>query len=143
MTYAVLQRAEAKARTMFGAESYPITIVELRLVQKDLNDALSEDEAARLIDWIAMNPTTGDIVQGTNGVRKMRWRCGSKGKRGGLRIIYYFRDLNMPIYLLAIYKKGEKLDLSDREKKMIRQLVDELVDEHAQRRETALAKSVG
>lgn len=127
---------------MFGAESYPISIVELLSVQRELDLIMSREEVARLIDWLALNPTNGDIVQGTNGVRKMRWAYGAKGKRSGLRVIYYFRDLNMPIYVIAIYKKGEKLNISEGEKQYIRWLVDELVEEYAQRREAHRALAV-
>lgn len=125
---------------MFDPDQYPITIVELRSVQKELDAIIDEDEKDRLIDWLAMNPSIGDIIPRCNGVRKVRWAYGGKGKRGGLRIIYYFRDLNMPVYVLAVYRKNEKLNISEREKQMISQMVDELVEEWARRREQMLAR---
>lgn len=81
---------------MFDPESYPITIAEMAQAKRDLDSVLSETERDHLIDWLALNPDEGEIIQGTNGVRKTRWGYGGQGKRGGLRIIYYFRDLNMP-----------------------------------------------
>lgn len=112
-------------------------------MSKDLDDALSETEKERLIDWLALNPLDGDIIVGTNGVRKTRWAYGSRGKSGGLRIIYYFRDLNMPIYIVAVYKKNEKLNISAREKQMINRLVDELVEYWARKREQSIALAIG
>ena len=118
---------------MFKAESYPICIAELRSVGRELDAIMDEDEKSQLVDWLAMNPEAGDVMPGTNGVRKMRWRYRASGKRGGLRVIYYFRDLNMPIYLLAVYGKGEKINLTAREKREVSMLVDKLVEEYASR----------
>ena len=118
---------------MFKAESYPICVAELRSAGREIDEVMGEEEKAQLIDWLAMNPEAGDIMAGTKGVRKMRWRYRNSGKRGGLRIIYYFRDLNMPVYLLAVYRKGEKLSLTAREKREVGMLVDQLVEEYASR----------
>ena len=54
----------------------------------------------------------------TGGVRKLRWGIRNLGKRVGVRIIYYFHDLNMPLYLLAIYAKGEKVNLNMQERRI-------------------------
>jgi hypothetical protein len=53
------------------------------------------------------------------------------GKRGGARVIYFFRDLNMPLYLISVYKKSEKSTLSEVEKRKIRKLIEELIDAHS------------
>jgi mRNA-degrading endonuclease RelE of RelBE toxin-antitoxin system len=127
---------------MFDPDNYPITIVEVTAVQRELEEVLSEEERERLIDWLAMNPSFGDIIPSTNGVRKTRWSYGNRGKRGGLRVIYYFRDLNMPVYVLAVYKKNEKMNLTMREKQMIAKMVDQLVDHWAQKRERVIARCV-
>lgn len=119
---------------MFDPANYPITIAEMPSATKDLDDTLSEPEKERLIDWLALHPLSGDIIVGTNGVRKARWAYGAKGKSGGLRVIYYFRDLNMPIYIIAVYRKNEKLTISMREKQMISRLIDDLVRYWADRR---------
>lgn len=128
---------------MFDPENYRITICEMGSVPRNLASALSDEEKDQLIDWLSLNPDAGDIIQGTNGVRKVRWAYGARGKRGGLRVIYYFRDLNMPIYLIAVYKTNEKLNISAGEKKVISQMVDEIVDEWARRREWVFAQSAG
>ena len=64
-----------------------------------------------------MNPLAGDLIRGTGGVRKLRWGRGGRGKSGGVRIIYYFHSANAPLYLLTIYGKGDKADLTEHERK--------------------------
>ena len=115
------------------ANEYPITVVELKSAGKELGKFLSEDEREKLTDFLAFNPEGGEIMPGTCGVRKARWPYKNKGKSKGLRIIYYFHDLNMPLYILAVYSKGEILRLSTREEREMRNLVRELVSEHAER----------
>jgi mRNA-degrading endonuclease RelE of RelBE toxin-antitoxin system len=112
---------------MFLASDYMITIVELSSFQADANEVFTDDQLDKLIDFISANPHYGDIIPATGGVRKIRWGAGHKGKRGGVRVIYYFRDLNMPVFLLAVYKKGEKLNLTMGEREAMRHLVDQLV----------------
>jgi hypothetical protein len=84
-----------------------------------------------LRDYLALNPQAGDVMPGTGGVRKLRWRIRGRGKRGGARVIYYFRDLNMPLYLISVYKKSELSALTQAERNTLRKLVEELVDAHS------------
>ena len=86
----------------------PITVVETPEFLSATRKLLTEEERAVLVDYLAHNPTAGELITGTGGVRKLRWKVPGRGKRGGARIIYYFRDLNMPLYLIAVYKKTEK-----------------------------------
>ena len=77
---------------------------------------ISRVEQEALVLALAMNPLAGDLIRGSGGVRKLRWARGGRGKSGGVRIIYYFHSDNAPIYLLSIYGKGEKADLTDEER---------------------------
>jgi mRNA-degrading endonuclease RelE of RelBE toxin-antitoxin system len=120
------------------ALEYPITIAELKSVSKDLDRLLSEVEKNGLVDFLACNPEIGDIMPGTGGIRKMRWPCASRGKSSGLRVIYYFHDLNMPLYLLAVYGKGEILRLTKREEREMATLVKGLVRKYAKRNQERL-----
>jgi hypothetical protein len=115
---------------MFAANDYLITIVELKNFRVSAETIFSDREIADLVDFIAANPDHGVIIPGTNGVRKIRWRAKGKGKRGGARIIYYFRDLNMPVFVIAVYAKGEKINLTAGERNQIGALVDSLVREY-------------
>ncbi|WP_257267133.1 type II toxin-antitoxin system RelE/ParE family toxin [Endozoicomonas sp. ONNA2] len=103
------------------------TIVELSIYQKRAIDLLDQEERREIIDYLASNPDAGDIMQGTGGIRKLRWKRGGSGKSGGVRVIYFYRNMNMPLFLLTLYAKGEQDNLSKAErnnwKKMIEQLV--------------------
>jgi mRNA-degrading endonuclease RelE of RelBE toxin-antitoxin system len=112
---------------------YPITVAEARSAARELDEVLTEKEWTELIDTLALDPEVGVEIPGTGGLRKFRWKYGGKGKRGGLRVIYFFYDLNMPLYILAVYRKNETLRLSKKEERVLMRLVDELVREHAAR----------
>ncbi len=88
---------------------------------------LSQDERIALISYLAEHPKAGDLMEGTGGVRKLRWRRSGQGKRGGLRIIYYYYDDAMPLYLLTLFAKGDKTNPSKAERNELARLVDLLV----------------
>lgn len=126
----VAEHDEDDGAPMFGTTCYDITIVELRPFQSEADRIFTEEERDALSDFLAANPTFGDVIPGTGGLRKLRWRALQSGKRGGARVIYYFRDLNMPVFLLAAYAKNEKMNLTMKEREIMRRVVETLVREH-------------
>jgi len=64
----------------------------------------------------------GDVIQDTGGLRKIRWSANGKGKRGGVRVIYYHLTADAQIRLLLIYKKGIQDNLTEKQKKILRKL---------------------
>ena len=86
-----------------------------------------------MVAFVAANPEAGRVIPETGGVRKLRWAAKGKGKRGGARIIYYFHDESMPVFLLTAYTKGQKADISKAERNALRKLVPELIREYARR----------
>ena len=86
------------------------TIVELAEFQKRASKLLKEEEKARVINYLAFHPQSGDVMQGTGGIRKLRW--SAQGKGGGVRVIYYYHNGTMPLFLLTVFGKGEKVNLS-------------------------------
>ena len=78
-----------------------ITVVETKAYLNIINGIWSEEERSEFLTYIAGNYTQGDIIQGTNGLRKIRWSRSGMGKRGGIRVIYYYYDETAPIFLLA------------------------------------------
>ena len=74
---------------------------------------------------MVFNPTAGDVIPNSGGLRKVRWRSATRGKRGGLRIIYYWYVKDNEMYMLLAYGEGEKDDLSAKELKVLRKLVEE------------------
>ncbi len=73
------------------------------------------------------NPSAGDLIQGTGGIRKIRWARGNKGKSGGVRVIYYYHSEIMPLYLLAMFGENEKSNISMEEKYLLSSMVKKLV----------------
>ena len=103
-----------------------ITVGEMPEYVRRATKLLSESERSELIDHVAANPRAGDLVQGTGGIRKLRWARGGRGKSGGLRVIYYFHSEALPLYLLTMFGKGEKADLSQVERNELAKLVQVL-----------------
>lgn len=81
---------------------------------------LSADAHADLIEFLARNPDAGDVIPETGGVRKIRYGGRGKGKRGGVRVIYYVFNEGAPLYALLIYGKNEQDDLAPEQKKAVR-----------------------
>ncbi len=96
--------------------------IETDIFTEDCKELLSDDEYREFQQYLADNPTAGDIIQRTGGLRKVRWVSCGKGKRGDVRIIYYYKVDVSYIRLLLIYKKDTKDDLSESEKKILRDL---------------------
>ena len=119
---------------------YPIQVVELKCVSDDLDHVLSEDEKRELIDYLAFNPEGGEVLPCTEGLRKTRWRYRHNGKARSLRVVYYFRDLNMPLYMIAVYRTGEVIRFTKREEEEMARLVNELVMEHARKNHVLVAE---
>jgi hypothetical protein len=103
------------------------TVVELASFIRDAAGNLSEREIDELKSHLAANPNAGAIIPGTGGVRKLRWAASGRGKRGGGRVIYYFHNQAMPLYLFNFFTKAEKSDLTGREKKELSKIVEAIV----------------
>jgi mRNA-degrading endonuclease RelE of RelBE toxin-antitoxin system len=102
----------------------PVSVVETETFVRQSDGVLSTASREELIGFLAFNPEAGDVIQGTGGVRKVRWAVPGKGKRGGLRVIYYFHSERIPLFLLMAYAKSKKTDLSRAEQRGLRQIVD-------------------
>ena len=99
----------------------PITVVETLTFQRQADDVWSDDEREAFVDFIARNPEAGDVIRDAGGVRKVRWGRGGTGKRGGTRVIYFFYNLDTPLYLLLVYAKAVRTDISPAAKKAVRE----------------------
>ena len=92
------------------------TIVELLEFQKRASGLLQSGEKESVINYLALHPKSGDLIQGTGGLRKLRWSARGRGKSGGVRVIYYFHNHTMPLFLVTVFGKGEKANLSKAER---------------------------
>ena len=104
-----------------------LTIAELPEYIRIADKLLSEIERQDVIRYLAEHPKAGDLMEGTGGLRKLRWGRGGQGKSGGVRIIYYFHDEVMPLYLLTLFAKGDQANLSKAERNDLAGLVQLLV----------------
>jgi mRNA-degrading endonuclease RelE of RelBE toxin-antitoxin system len=101
------------------------TFIETPLFTRQAPDYLDDADFRRLQEALLTAPARGDVIQGTGGFRKLRWenpRRG-KGKRGGLRIIYYWLEADQQIWLFTIYSKDEVADLTADEKRALKQAI--------------------
>ena len=96
-----------------------ITVVETASFMADAKACMSNDERTEAINMIAANPECGDIVPGGGGIRKVRFAIGGRGKSGGVRIIYYFHNGRVPVFLLAVFAKKEQANLTKAETNML------------------------
>lgn len=85
--------------------------IEASLFARYVHDYLSDEEYFALQWFLSINPTAGDLIPGSGGCRKLRWGAAGKGKRGGVRTIYYGPTTEGVIWLLAIYAKNRQKNL--------------------------------
>jgi len=104
-----------------------ITIVELPEYIKRAEKIFLEEERDELLYYLSSNPKAGTLIQGTGGIRKLRWALKGKGKSGGSRVIYFFYNETIPLFLMTIFTKNEKTNLSKDERNELAKLVKELI----------------
>ena len=99
--------------------------IESPLFFKAAKELLDDEQLRDLQKALAAHPGKGKIIPGSGGLRKIRWHSNGKGKRGGLRVIYYWIMPDHQIYLLYVYKKTEQEELTPEQLKMLRRLMEE------------------
>lgn len=95
------------------------SVAETPVFIRRASKLLSETEHFDLLTFLASHPTAGDEIVGTGGVRKVRFAAKGRGKSGGVRVIYYFYDEDMPIYALLVYGKNERADLTSQQRRSV------------------------
>ncbi len=106
-----------------------ITVTETAAFIKEAAKLMSQSERTELINYIAANPKAGDVIAKTGGVRKLRFAREGQGKSGSFRIIYYYYDLQNPVYLFTVFGKNEKSNLSNTEKNALYKIVQAIKKE--------------
>jgi len=110
------------------------TVVETPEFIGRIGKLMPDTEREELIAFLAANAEAGDLIPGTGGVRKLRWGLEGRGKRGGARIIYFFRNTRTPVFLLTAFAKNQRADLSQAERNELRSLTKILVESYGRRR---------
>lgn len=105
----------------------PLTIfVETPLFERLRDDYFDDDEYSLLQAALIACPDAGALIPGSGGLRKVRWSVEGKGKRSGLRIIYYWMKSRTHIYFLTVYRKSEVSDLTRADIKVLRRIVEQI-----------------
>jgi hypothetical protein len=107
---------------MTGVLDKPITVAETPLFVRQAEAVWDEAERETFVNFIARHPTAGDLIPQTGGVRKIRWARSGAGKRGGARVVYFYHDAARPLYLLMVYAKARREDLTSDEIRIVRRL---------------------
>ena len=100
---------------------------ETPVFTRQIVELLPDDEYRELQQALIFNPGAGDLIRHSGGLRKVRWRTATGGKRGGIRVIYYWCVSGDEIYMLLAYGKSQKDDLTAKELKTLRGFVQEVV----------------
>ncbi len=99
--------------------------IETPIFTEDVTDLLSDEEYRGLQLALLLRPEQGSVVPGNGGLRKIRWKAKGKGKRGGVRVIYYWITSEDAIFMLLLYEKSNQEDLTPTQAKVLARLVRE------------------
>lgn len=107
----------------------PITIVETNAFVAQAKDVFADHERQEVIGMIAADPMCGAIMRGTGGIRKVRVSLPGRGKSSGARVVYFYLNKTMPVFLFAVFAKNEKDNLTKSERNALKKTVETLVRE--------------
>ena len=106
-------------------------VIETQTFLKDAADTgMAEEERLAIVNSIAADPSQGDLMVGTGGVRKVRFAGRGKGKSGGYRVVTYFAAVDVPVLLLAVINKGERPNLSKAERNELKKELQGFADDY-------------
>jgi len=105
----------------------PMTVIETPSFLRDAKRLMDEEERQEIIAFLAHNPNAGDILQRTGGIRKLRFAREGSGKSGGYRVVYFFHSPDIPLFVLNVFAKSEKDNISPAERNELKQLATLLV----------------
>lgn len=107
------------------------TIVETPVFMRSAKRmGVTEDELEEIKTLLSDTPDAGDEMPGTGGARKLRVAGKGKGKSGGYRVITFYSGVDIPVFLLDIYAKGEKIDLTQDEKNTLKKILGHIADSY-------------
>lgn len=111
------------------------TVVETESYLRDARaTGVTDNERLGIVDFIATNPDAGNEIRGTGGARKVRFAGKGKGKSGGYRVITFYSGEDVPVFLLNLFAKNEKTDLSQAERNELKAVLAALADAYRRRK---------
>jgi hypothetical protein len=102
-----------------------MVIVETSIFSRQVQSLLDDDDYRRLQTILVVRPDAGDLIPGGGGLRKIRWGAQGRGKRGGVRVIYYWAVRQEHILMLLMYAKNERDNLTAEQLKVLRRIIEE------------------
>ena len=105
-----------------------VTIKTTKVYERSISKLLSEQEQYEIQNQIAIDPFEWPVIHGTGGIRKARFARDSMGKSGGGRVCYLYLSIHEVVYFLMAYSKNHKEDLSEKDKKKMRALVQQILE---------------
>lgn len=108
-------------------------------VQAAKDVGLSEEDNHKIVTYLAENPEAGDLIKGTGGARKVRFPFRNKGKSGGVRIVTYYCDEDVPVFLLDVFSKGDRINLSKAERNELKGILSDLAQDYREKNNRKIA----
>ena len=102
-----------------------MVIIETSVFTRQVDTLLSDEVYRKLQAALVGKPTLGSLIRGSGGLRKVRWGLPGMGKRGGVRVIYYWAVNEEQLFMLLVYPKSERDDLTPTQLRILRKLVEE------------------
>ena len=101
-----------------------LTFIETKLFTSLIQQYLPDEEHSALQQALVAKPDAGEVIRGSGGVRKLRWGVAGRGKRGGIRVVYYLRSHQDEVWMLTVYAKNEEASISGHILKKIKEEID-------------------
>jgi mRNA-degrading endonuclease RelE of RelBE toxin-antitoxin system len=101
-----------------------LTFIETKLFTSLIRQYLSDDEYSALQQALVARPDAGDVIRGSGGVRKLRWGVAGRGKRGGVRVVYYVKSHQDEVWMLTVYAKNEEASIPGHILRKIKEEID-------------------
>jgi hypothetical protein len=105
-----------------------VKFVETTVFTRRLTGVLTDDEYRRLQEALLRRPSQGNVIEGTGGIRKLRWAQQGRGKRGSLRVIYYWHTKRELFLMLFLYRKNEQGDLTSEQRQLFAKVVRQEIE---------------
>ncbi|PCI10097.1 MAG: hypothetical protein COB71_13260 [Thiotrichales bacterium] len=100
-----------------------MVIIETSIFTKFINDLMNDDDYKEFQEALVNRPDMGDLIQGSGGLRKVRWKLEGRGKSGGVRIIYYWVNRDDQLRMLYVYPKGKQENLTQAQLAVLKEIV--------------------
>ena len=107
-----------------------LTVIETPSFLHDAKKLLNDDEREALVNFLSSSPKAGILIRGTGGIRKIRWAREDTGKSGAFRVIYFYHSMEIPLFLLSVFAKNEKANISHAERNELKQMAGLLVKQY-------------